>query len=102
MGATETATNSPPGAHPVSEVYQRDLRQRVATLLDLNPGQATRFPGAQPISLVRRNLEDFERQDWFVSEKSDGTRYLMFITLTPVPNRGMTQEVFLVLDFVHA
>jgi hypothetical protein len=108
MGGIETATNRAAGAHAVPETYQQELRERVASMLNLSPGQASRytlisnttklfrFPGAQPISLVGSSLVEFEKRDWFVSEKSDGTRYLMYITLTPTPNREMTQEVFLV------
>lgn len=37
------------------------------------------FPGSQPVSLVRKNLNKLEEMEYKVSWKADGTRYLMLI-----------------------
>jgi len=52
------------------------LQQRLARLLQhRNPRS---FPGAQPISFERKHLVDLLNQDFKVSEKADGTRYLLY------------------------
>ena len=39
-----------------------------------------RFPGSQPVSLDRSNLEHIKDDSYLVSLKSDGIRYLLFLT----------------------
>jgi mRNA-capping enzyme len=42
--------------------------------------QPVRFPGSQPVSLDRRNLELIQRRRYLVTWKADGTRYLLLAT----------------------
>lgn len=37
----------------------------------------TSFPGAQPVSLDRDNLQLIGKNDYLVSWKADGTRYML-------------------------
>ncbi|KIJ35792.1 hypothetical protein M422DRAFT_180359 [Sphaerobolus stellatus SS14] len=52
------------------------LKQRVATLCGLD---RYRFPGSQPVSFGKKDLAKLEQQDYWVCEKSDGVRVLVFI-----------------------
>lgn len=44
------------------------------------------FPGAQPCSVLRENLEILATRHYVVAEKTDGTRYLMLVTRSAEPS----------------
>ncbi|KAF7974823.1 hypothetical protein HWV62_11179 [Athelia sp. TMB] len=44
---------------------------------------ADRFPGSQPVSFGKRDLDKLELQDFWVCEKSDGIRVLLFVNTLP-------------------
>ena len=66
------------------------LRNQVAQLLDRSN---TSFPGAQPVSFAARHKLDLQKQDYFVCEKSDGIRCLMYLTCHPA---SMEEATFLI------
>ena len=55
----------------------RALRQEVAKLLQRS---STNFPGAQPVSFAAHHKFELQKQDYYVCEKSDGIRCLMYQT----------------------
>ena len=73
MGGTTPAM---PGEKVTGIDALHELRFEVAELLNRN---SETFPGAQPVSFARRHIEELKRQDYFVCEKTDGIRCLMYI-----------------------
>ncbi|KAJ3323746.1 Dcp1p-Dcp2p decapping enzyme complex alpha subunit, partial [Boothiomyces sp. JEL0866] len=59
-----------------------DLRERVAGLFNQNLS-ARRFPGAQPVSFGSVHLSELLEEDYFVSEKADGIRLLLYTRTLP-------------------
>lgn len=55
----------------------QDFRHEVASLLGRHQ---ISFPGAQPVSFASRHLTELKYQDYYVCEKTDGIRYLMYCT----------------------
>ncbi|KAM3428369.1 hypothetical protein MY4824_008858 [Beauveria thailandica] len=53
------------------------MRNEVANLLGRSQ---TGFPGAQPVSFARKHIDSLKTQDYYVCEKSDGIRYLLYAT----------------------
>ncbi|KAI5192441.1 mRNA guanylyltransferase [Nematocida sp. AWRm77] len=57
----------------------RDKRQLLREICEiLGVTHATEFPGAQPVTMERTDLESLKTEDYFVCEKSDGVRALLF------------------------
>ncbi len=54
-----------------------NFRREVAELLSRT---STTFPGAQPVSFAARHIFELQKQDYYVCEKSDGIRCLMYFT----------------------
>lgn len=72
------------------------FRQEVATLLGR---QNLNFPGAQPVSFAARHKLELQKQDYYVCEKSDGIRCLMYMT-----SDGPEEVVYLIdrkNDYYH-
>jgi mRNA guanylyltransferase len=65
---------------PGERVETQVLRQLRAEIAELLGRRNESFPGAQPVSFSRRHLEALRREDYYVVEKSDGIRYLLYLT----------------------
>lgn len=63
---------------------QPRLQHNVAKLLQRDHNWRS-FPGAQPVSFARSHLEELKKQDYYVCEKTDGQRYLMYLTIETDP-----------------
>jgi mRNA guanylyltransferase len=67
---------SEPGVKASGDLL-RTMRSEVAELLGRHQ---TSFPGAQPVSFARQHIEELTKADYYVCEKSDGIRYLLYST----------------------
>lgn len=66
-------------------------RAEVSQLL----GCGRNFPGAQPVSFTKASLEALKTQDYYVCEKSDGLRFLMYCTTSELDEE---REAVLLID----
>ena len=53
------------------------------------------FIGSMPVNLTRQNLQIIQSNDYFMTEKSDGVRYLLYVVADPSSNDGRPIAVFL-------
>lgn len=44
------------------------------------PTRTVQFPGSQPVSFTKKHIQVLKHQDYYVCEKSDGVRYLLYFT----------------------
>ena len=79
-----------PGVLLTDPTIQGHLVQRVSELCGL---RTSKFPGSQPVSFTSASLEMLETMDFWVCEKSDGVRVLVFIVMNGATGN---QEVWLV------
>lgn len=64
---------------PRHSEQDRWVKGEVSKMCGVSPD---RFPGSQPMSFGLRDLDKLETQDYWVCEKSDGVRVLLFINTT--------------------
>ncbi|KAL9539702.1 hypothetical protein MBANPS3_010119 [Mucor bainieri] len=81
MQATESLQIPESIGKRVDPTYSKVLQLRLKELL--NSQNDSSFPGSQPVSFESKHLIDIEREDYFVCEKSDGVRYLLFFLHSP-------------------
>jgi mRNA guanylyltransferase len=68
-----------------------EFRKEVASLLGR---RNINFPGAQPVSFSSRHLDELRKRDYFVTEKSDGIRCLLYCA----QNDGPPPEIHYLID----
>ncbi|KAF2852634.1 mRNA capping enzyme, alpha subunit [Plenodomus tracheiphilus IPT5] len=71
--------HAPPPQMPgqlLSNYDAQPLKEEVARILER---ENLRFPGAQPVSFAREHVQELQRQEYFMCEKTDGLRCLLFL-----------------------
>lgn len=63
------------GGQWAGEELQETFQKEVAHLLGRNNHN---FPGAQPVSFAARHISELKARDYYVCEKTDGLRYLLY------------------------
>jgi len=68
---------------PVTEQEETFVRTVVYSKISRTPAvpDRIRFRGSQPVSLERHHLEDLRRDDYLVTWKADGVRYILVATV---------------------
>lgn len=82
---------------PLPETKTENLRQECARLCGW---ERETFPGSQPVSFTRRNLQQLNRQEYVVCEKSDGERFLL-LSLKGEQYLVDRKYLFYKVDFQH-
>jgi len=57
-----------------------DMQFHRSTIADLLGRQQLSFPGAQPVCFARKHFAELQRTDYFLCEKTDGIRCLLYLT----------------------
>lgn len=50
-------------------------------------GSDAQFPGAQPVSIERKDFDKIKKYPYYVGVKNDGVRYIMFLTTDKLNNK---------------
>ncbi|KAH8800191.1 mRNA capping enzyme, catalytic domain-containing protein [Xylogone sp. PMI_703] len=67
-----------PAKFRVEPLLEASLQRDVAWYLSKQ--NASRFPGSQPVSMKSSHIECLQQYDYYISEKSDGRRFLLYLT----------------------
>ncbi|PSN73865.1 mRNA capping enzyme, alpha subunit [Corynespora cassiicola Philippines] len=72
-----------------------ELKQAVSELLERDN---LRFPGAQPVSFGREHIAELQRSEYFMCEKTDGIRCLLYLAWNERPDVGGFEPVTYLID----
>lgn len=73
-----------------------DMQFHRGTIADLLGRQQLSFPGAQPVSFARNHFAELQRTDYYLCEKTDGIRCLLYLTAFLGTPEGDIEAQFLI------
>lgn len=66
-----------PGIKIQDPILKKSFQREINEMIGRNNDS---FPGSQPVSFATRHLEELRERDYFLCEKTDGVRCLLFLT----------------------
>ncbi|KAK5127913.1 hypothetical protein LTR85_005030 [Meristemomyces frigidus] len=84
-------------SHVGNKISGEDLRLQRDTVADLLRRPTTNFPGAQPVSFARHHIEELQKRDYYLCEKTDGIRCLLYLTQF-IDEHGQVNEMQFLID----
>jgi len=96
MASAHMVSSAPPQIPgiQISNDAALELKRHVANLLEReNPNK---FPGAQPVSFAREHLAELQRNEYFMCEKTDGIRCLLFLSYREAPDGSFHPSTLLI------
>lgn len=77
------------------KIPRDDMNFHRGTIADMLGRQQLSFPGAQPVSFARNHFKELKDKDYYLCEKTDGIRCLLYLT-SFVTEDGPLEAQFLV------
>ncbi|KAK4541303.1 hypothetical protein LTR36_008061 [Oleoguttula mirabilis] len=84
-------------SHVGSKIGGEDYRLQRDSVADLLNRPTTGFPGAQPVSFARHHLQELQKEDYFLCEKTDGIRCLLYLSQF-IDEHGQAVETQFLID----
>jgi mRNA guanylyltransferase len=89
-------SHAPPPAIPGNLLSNQDASELKHLVAETLQRDNLRFPGAQPVSFAREHITELQRQEYFMCEKTDGLRCLLFMYWGNSPEGELEPVTFLI------
>lgn len=87
------------GVRVTDEDFKNELRERLFLMLR-SCKSPNMFPGSQPVSFGSQHFEWLESEDYYICEKSDGIRYLLYFCNPPSgPTAFLVRKITFLEDY---
>lgn len=78
------------------KIPHEDMQFNRETVADLLGRSQLSFPGAQPVSFARSHFAELQRRDYYLCEKTDGMRCLLYLSAFPDTGEGPIEAQHLI------
>ncbi|KAF2640991.1 mRNA capping enzyme, alpha subunit [Massarina eburnea CBS 473.64] len=94
--AQHLGSSAPPSIPGRLLTHDDNVDALKAAVAELLQRENLRFPGAQPVSFARKHIAELQTREYFMCEKTDGIRCLMYLTFWD--NNGVFEPVTILID----